>query len=168
MLTSVYKSTPLSVIKAGQVIKQVMFYNFTMLCQASTSWWNFEDFRNWVPKTATFICTWCAFSAHHLKVSLCWATYCIMSTACGQNICDSWLFVLWECSLRCTYTVANLVSLNILVVTTVSFLRRCLQERESTGYVNVCVRKDSDTPTDINVTVQTQSGTAQGEEMVNI
>ena len=64
--------------------------------------------------------------------------------------------------------MANLVSLNILVVATVSFLRRCLEERESTDHVNVCVRKDSDASADFNVTVETLPGTAQGEEMVNL
>ena len=61
--------------------------------------------------------------------------------------------------------MANLVSLNFLVVAMVSLLRQSKRENESTGYVNVCIRNDFDTPRDVNVTVQTQSGTAQGEEM---
>ena len=66
------------------------------------------------------------------------------------------------------HNVANLISLNILAVATISFLRRWLQERESTGYVEVCVRKDSDTTRDFNVTVEALSGTAQGEEKVHL
>ena len=62
----------------------------------------------------------------------------------------------------------NLISLNILAVTTVSFQHPLLQERESTGYVNVCVRKDSDTLEDFSVTVETLPGTAQGERMGNL
>ena len=61
--------------------------------------------------------------------------------------------------------MANLISLNILAVTTVSFRGRWLQEFESTGYVKVCVQNESDTATDFNVTVETLSGTAQGEEI---
>ena len=57
----------------------------------------------------------------------------------------------------------NLVSLNILAVPTVSFRHSWLQERRSTGYVNVCVQKDSNTPQDFSVTVETISGTAEGE-----
>ena len=59
----------------------------------------------------------------------------------------------------------NLVSLNILVVATVSFLYESLQEKESTEYVYVCIQKDPDTSTDFNVTVETLPGTAQGEEV---
>ena len=64
--------------------------------------------------------------------------------------------------------MANLISLNILAVATVSFLRRWLQERESTGYVRVCVQKDSDTTRDFNVTLEALSGTAQGRDTVNL
>ena len=63
------------------------------------------------------------------------------------------------------HNVANLISLNTLAVTTVSFLRRWQQESECTGYVNVCVRNESDTSTDFNVTVETLSGTARGKEI---
>ena len=36
---------------------------------------------------------------------------------------------------------------------------------EATGFVTVCVQKDSTSSTDFNVTVQTLSGTAHGEEI---
>ena len=57
----------------------------------------------------------------------------------------------------------NLIFLNILAVTTVSFLRQWLQENESTRNVKVCVQIDPEASIDFNVTVQTQSGTAHGE-----
>ena len=66
------------------------------------------------------------------------------------------------------HNVANLVSLIVLAVPTVSFEHGWLQGRESIGYVNVCVQKDSDTQRDFNVTVEALSGTAQGEEMVSL
>ena len=59
----------------------------------------------------------------------------------------------------------DLVSLNILVVATVSFLWEWLQEKESTEYVYVCIQKYPDTSTDFNVTVETLPGTAIGEEI---
>ena len=58
-----------------------------------------------------------------------------------------------------------MVSLNIIAVPTLSFLNQSLQVNEATGYVTVCVEKDSNTSTDFNVTLQTLSGTAQGEEL---
>ena len=59
----------------------------------------------------------------------------------------------------------NLASLKILAVASVSFKCQWLQEKESTGYVNICVQKDSYTSTGFSVTVETLPGTAQGEEI---
>ena len=64
--------------------------------------------------------------------------------------------------------MTNLVSLNTLAVLTVSFTDQWLQVNESTGYVTVCVQNESSTSIDFDVTMQTQSGTAQGEEMVSL
>lgn len=47
----------------------------------------------------------------------------------------------------------------------VSFVHRWLCVRESNGSVNVCVQKDTNTTTNFNVIVETQSGTALGEEI---
>ena len=66
------------------------------------------------------------------------------------------------------HIVANLVYLNILAVPIVSFLHRYVQVSKFTGYVIVCVLKDFNTLTDFNVTVETLSGTALGEETVNL
>ena len=64
--------------------------------------------------------------------------------------------------------MTNLISLNTLAVLTVSFTDQWLQVNESTGYVTVCVQKESGTSIDFTVTMQTQSGTAQGEEVVSL
>ena len=61
--------------------------------------------------------------------------------------------------------MTNTVSLNIIAVPTLSFLNKKLQVNETTGYVTVCIEKDSNTSTDFKVTLQTLSGTAQGEEL---